>query len=294
MKRTKCVAFLALVTPLIAVACGGEPGSADSSNHAENADPIRFCLIHSGDVANPASVDLGELSPASRPTKSFSVELVPPAGGGGFANTVTASFADKSGRWVVDSMTAWHWQMRSTGWPTKVTDVSAKGATLTNVPLGDRIDVALHFTPLGSADVADLRTTLTVGDCGSSTQVPVHVDTRPAVSVGVSQGRTGPLICVNGTAFTPNAYANVAFYGIPGKNGPWDGASEPTENGTFKIVDTSQESFGLTFCTGNQVQANVDVQVTDSATGAVAHASVPAGYWCTNAYVPTNFNGGCN
>jgi hypothetical protein len=43
----------------------------------------------------------------------------------------------------------------------------------------------------------------------------------------------------------------------------------------------------------NVIQQDVSIFANDLTTGKTASATVPAAYWCANAPVSTNLNGGC-
>jgi hypothetical protein len=116
------------------------------------------------------------------------------------------------------------------------------------------------------------------------------------ISVSATETETGPDICIRGSGFSPNGSVNISYLDIPApvqnRPGPFGTVSA---NGTFLLKDTSMDRFGLNAnCTNEQIQQNVVVSARDGATGNLTYATVPGGYWCANAPVSTDFNGGCH
>jgi hypothetical protein len=115
------------------------------------------------------------------------------------------------------------------------------------------------------------------------------------ISVGVTQTQMGPDICISGMSFSPNGSVKTGYINIPSPQPNHTGPSGMTSaSGTFLLKDFSMDSFGLIQCTNEQIQQNVSVSATDTATGNITFTTVPGAYWCANAPVATNFNGGCH
>jgi PQQ-like domain len=114
------------------------------------------------------------------------------------------------------------------------------------------------------------------------------------ISVTMTETQIGPDICVSGEGFTPGGTAKVSYTGIPARSSPVSaGSSAISPGGTFSLADTSQEGALDQFCSNYVIQGSVTIGAVDPASGKTATTTVPAAYWCSNAPVSTNFNGGC-
>ncbi len=121
------------------------------------------------------------------------------------------------------------------------------------------------------------------------------------ISVAITGQPNGPEICVSGKSFTPNGKAQIAYLNVPGAESEKDKATRGASgtavaSGAVTIKDTSQVFAGSRIqCSDEQKRKKVSVVVTDAASGHVATAEVPSGYWCQNDLsVPPFYNGGCN
>jgi hypothetical protein len=116
----------------------------------------------------------------------------------------------------------------------------------------------------------------------------------PQITVGITQTQIGPIICTDGQSFTPDGVAKLSYANIPGRTSPRSVGDAPVSpNQTFHYGDTSQEE-ELVSCSTEEMQQEVSVLAKDLSTGLTASTTVPGAYWCANATVATNYNGGCN
>ena len=103
---------------------------------------------------------------------------------------------------------------------------------------------------------------------------------------------------MKGTGFVSGGHARAEYFGIPGRSAPLAGRSATVQpDGSFNMgIDTTTERLVGT-CNGVEIGNTVTVTVTETDTNSnvigTANGTMPAGYWCANAAVSTNFNGGC-
>jgi hypothetical protein len=136
---------------------------------------------------------------------------------------------------------------------------------------------------------------------------------RPSVQVGVSGTLQGPMICLNGSGFTPGGTVTVQYAGVPeepivpNSNPPvptldtLTSTKAVTSSGTFQLTDLSETHFvgsavsaGVSACTPAEIaKGTVSVNVTDNTLGLTATAAMPASYWCQTSQL-TDFGGGCH
>ena len=116
------------------------------------------------------------------------------------------------------------------------------------------------------------------------------------ISIGITERPTNADICIRGTNFSPNRQVHISYSKIPAPEPKRDGPTGPTSAaGTFEFRDTTMDFGKLIQCSPEQIQQSVQVSARDDATGNMAFAYAPGGYWCTNAIaVGTDFNGGCH
>jgi hypothetical protein len=91
--------------------------------------------------------------------------------------------------------------------------------------------------------------------------------------------------------------ARAEYFGIPGRVAPQSGHTSTVKpDGSFDLgIDTGTET--LQQCNNAEIHNTVTVTVTekDAANNTIgsANGTMPAAYWCANAPVATNLNGGC-
>jgi hypothetical protein len=114
------------------------------------------------------------------------------------------------------------------------------------------------------------------------------------ISVSVTETQFGPDICISGEGFTPKNVAQIIYSNIPGRTAPISlplvGVRADT---TFHETDTSQEMH-LVACSGTQITQDVSIEAIDIHRNEITFGTVPGAYWCENATVSTNLNGGCH
>jgi hypothetical protein len=114
------------------------------------------------------------------------------------------------------------------------------------------------------------------------------------ISVAVTASQFGPTICGTGQKFSPLGDVKIEMTDIPGLTGIHIAAQARADaNGTFSFTDGSLNRYS-TFCTNQQVQIPTTVVATDLVTGAATSATFSSQYFCTNATVSTDLNGGCH
>jgi hypothetical protein len=144
----------------------------------------------------------------------------------------------------------------------------------------------------------DLTTGWGSPQCGYMAQE----NARPKVTVGISGTAQGPIVCINGSGFSPGGTVTVQFAGIPEEplvTPPGGGppvpqldvisTTQPVDmNGNFSLQDLNEIDFvggavtnGTTNCSANEIANGlVTVSVTDNTLGVIATKAVPASYWC--------------
>jgi hypothetical protein len=119
-----------------------------------------------------------------------------------------------------------------------------------------------------------------------------------SIAVSATETQLGPDICATGSGGPPGGSASAEYFGIPGRTAPRAGSSANVKpDGSFKIVDTTQEGSLVGQCSNDQIQSTVTITVTEEDVNGNVIASgsgtMPGSYWCAIAPVSTNFNGGC-
>lgn len=117
-----------------------------------------------------------------------------------------------------------------------------------------------------------------------------------SVDVRVTETQIGPEICGAGQGFTPGGTVSIRYLNVPVLGTVFYGAAQPTADaqGDVSFFDDSPAINNLLFqCSASDVAQDVIVEVTDDATGAKTQGTFPPQYFCLNAVVGTNFNGGC-
>ena len=118
------------------------------------------------------------------------------------------------------------------------------------------------------------------------------------VNVSATETQVGPDVCVKGTGFTPGGRARAEYFGVPRRVGPESGRSATVKpDGSFAMdIDTSSEHL-VGSCNDAELGNTVTINVTETDTSnnviGTGNTTMPAAYWCANALLSTNLNGGC-
>lgn len=161
--------------------------------------------------------------------------------------------------------------------------------TITNVQSGRCLD----------ADMATIKrngTKIQLYDCWRGKNQNWLLLTA-SLRISATETQIGPDICVKGEGFRPGSTAKIRYINIPKRTAPLVGSSgRVSSDGSFSIFDTTQRG-GLGGCNDDQIHSKVTINVIqeDSNGNLIAKASgeISGSYWCANALVSTNFNGGC-
>jgi hypothetical protein len=122
----------------------------------------------------------------------------------------------------------------------------------------------------------------------------------PSITVGVSRAaKGGPLICVDGKAFTSNGSVTIQYAGVPelaDPTKPFDVATTPLDvitttqavatDGTFRLVDNEISKVGTAVaavvpaCTSGAASGVVSINVIDNTTGISATSTIPTKFFC--------------
>jgi hypothetical protein len=114
------------------------------------------------------------------------------------------------------------------------------------------------------------------------------------VTISMTETQIGPDVYVNGKGFTPNVGARISYSNVPGQTTPvFAGIQNIGTDGTFRFTDFHQEGNLVGLCSIATIGQNVTNAALDVGSGLTSSMTVPAGYWCGNAPVPTNLHGGC-
>jgi hypothetical protein len=116
----------------------------------------------------------------------------------------------------------------------------------------------------------------------------------PSIHVSATETQTGPDICVSGVGFPPGETVRGTYLSIPGRGSPQAfGSGTVKSDGSFNVIDTSQRYRLLGQCSADQIDTDVVVTVPVGRLRYGVSGTIPGAYWCANAPVSTNFNGGC-
>lgn len=111
----------------------------------------------------------------------------------------------------------------------------------------------------------------------------------------VTATETGPDICGDGHGFIPGALVHIEYLDIPGLgNAPGSRSYTADANGDFSFSEDNFNDFLFGGCTTEQLQGGqVTVKATDTTNGFSTSTTIPSAYFCLDAVVAPNFNGGC-
>ncbi|MBV9498211.1 MAG: carboxypeptidase regulatory-like domain-containing protein [Acidobacteriaceae bacterium] len=118
--------------------------------------------------------------------------------------------------------------------------------------------------------------------------------TKPTLNVGITETQTGPDVCFTGSGYTPSAPVQITYSNVPGRTVDTIRNFASESSGNLNVIDTTWDDYQDQYCSASQLDAQVTITALDNVSNLSVQAMVPAAYWCSQAVVGTNFNGGCH